>query len=276
MNLSESFWVVVNHEWLWYALPLFGFMLISEYLLFLRQHPEYFSWQDSGVSLGAGAVALGLIFITKTLWLGVFYGLYTHRMFDLGHAPWVWALLFLADDFTYYWFHRLGHQVNILWAGHSTHHSARHYHYATALRQAWLEYFYKYAYWMWLPLVGFDPLMVFSMLTLSQIYGFLLHTEAVGKLGALEEVLSTPSHHRVHHGMQPEYIDRNFGGFLIVWDRLFGTYAVEQQRPRYGITHDPVDDRVLSVGLRGYAKVARQFAKAENARARWAAVFGSP
>ncbi len=276
MTLVEAGLVVVQHEWLWYGMPIFVLSLLAEYGLFLRQRPDRFAWSDSLVSLGAGSVALVLILLTKTLWLGVFYRIYEARLFDLGHAAWVWGLLFLADDFTYYWFHRLGHQVNLLWAGHSTHHSARHYHYATALRQAWLEYFYKYAYWLWLPWIGFEPLMVFAMLSLSQIYGFLLHTEAVGKLGPLEAVLSTPSHHRVHHGMQAEYLDRNFGGFLIIWDRLFGTFAVEQQRPRYGVTDDPVDDRLLSVGLRGYAKVARRWAQARTPQARLAALFGPP
>ncbi|MGJ8670244.1 MAG: sterol desaturase family protein [Oceanococcus sp.] len=276
MSLFESLQIVISHEWLWYGVPLFAFALMSEFLLFLRHQPERFELADSAASLGAGAVALALIVVTKTLWLGVFYQIYDHRVFELGHAAWVWGLLFLADDFTYYWFHRLGHQVNILWAGHSTHHSARHYHYATALRQAWLEYFYKYAYWLWLPLLGFDPLMVFTMLSLSQIYGFMLHTEAVGKFGVLEEVLSTPSHHRVHHGMQSQYLDRNFGGFLIIWDRLFGTYAVEQERPAYGVTDDPIDDRIVSVGLRGYGKVAKRWAAANTLRMRVVAIFGPP
>ncbi len=275
-ELSERLLTVIQHEWLWYGLVLFAACVLIEFLLYLRQRPQAWRQDDSLVSLGVGAVAFVLILLTKTLWLGIFYALYDLRVFDLGHAWWVWLLLFLADDFTYYWFHRLGHRVNILWAGHSTHHSSRYYHYATALRQAWLEYFYKYAYWMWLPLVGFEPLMVFAMLSLSQMYGFLLHTESIGKLGPLEQVLSTPSHHRVHHGMDEKYIDRNFGGFLIVWDRLFGTFQVEHERPNYGVTTDPEDDRLLSVGLRGYARVYRKFAAAASPRERIAALLGPP
>lgn len=276
MSLSQHFTTVVSHEWLWYALPVFVVALAAEYVLFLRHRTSYFTVSDSIASMAVGVVALLLLVVTKSLWLGLFYSIYEYRIFELGSQWWVWCLLFLGDDFTYYWFHRLGHQVNILWAGHSTHHSARHYHFATALRQAWLEYFYKYAYWMWLPLLGFDPLMVFTMLSLSQIYGFFLHTEAVGKLGPLEAVFSTPSHHRAHHGMEKQYVDRNYGGFLIVWDRLFGTFQAETERPTYGVTGDGIDDRVVSVGLRGYLNVYKRFKGASTTRARILALFGAP
>ena len=142
---------------------------------------------------------------------------------------WSWVLLVLGDDLSYYLHHRAGHTVRLLWARHVTHHSSQEYNFAVALRQAWGELATKYVWYAWLPLLGFHPLAILTMAAVSLVYQFFLHTEVVGRLERLGLFLNTPSHHRVHHGSNIRYLDRNHGGMLILWDRLFGTFEPERE-----------------------------------------------
>ncbi|XP_018413232.1 PREDICTED: alkylglycerol monooxygenase isoform X2 [Nanorana parkeri] len=151
-------------------------------------------------------------------------------------STWTWWLTFLGVDFCYYWFHRMAHEVNIIWAGHQTHHSSEHYNLTTALRQSFLQ---KYFSWMFYwPMALFIPPSVFAVhLQFNLLYQFWIHTELINNLGPLELVLNTPSHHRVHHGRNPYCIDSNYGGTLIIWDRMFGTFVAEKDKVVYGLTH---------------------------------------
>jgi alkylglycerol monooxygenase len=144
-----------------------------------------------------------------------------------------WACCFLAVDFAYYWFHRLSHEVNFLWAAHAVHHQSEDYNLAVALRQSTLQPFFSAVVYLPLAVCGFPPLVFFACSGVNTIYQFWLHTQLVGKLGPLESVLVTPSHHRVHHGRNPIYIDRNHGGTFIIWDRLFGTFQREEEEVVY-------------------------------------------
>ena len=145
-------------------------------------------------------------------------------------------LLFFADDFSYYWFHRCSHESRFFWASHVVHHSSTHYNLSTALRQTWVPMTYL-PFWLWLPALGFAPWMVLLAQAWSLIYQFWIHTERIKRLPRpLEAVLNTPSHHRVHHGSNEVYLDRNYAGILIIWDKLFGTYEPEGERVRYGLT----------------------------------------
>jgi sterol desaturase/sphingolipid hydroxylase (fatty acid hydroxylase superfamily) len=147
-----------------------------------------------------------------------------------------WVACFVAVDFSYYWFHRLSHEVNFLWAAHVVHHQSEEYNLSVALRQSTLQPFFFAAFYLPLAACGFPPLVFFTCSAINTIYQFWLHTQLVGRLGPLEAVLVTPSHHRVHHGRNPVYIDRNHGGTFIVWDRLFGTFEREEEEVVYGIT----------------------------------------
>ena len=128
-------------------------------------------------------------------------------------------LAFFADDFSYYWFHRTSHECRFFWASHVVHHSSQRYNLGTALRQTWTGGFFSFVFWLWMPLVGFQPIMIFTMQAFSLLYQFWIHTEVVRHMGVLELVMNTPSHHRVHHATNPQYIDRNHAGILIIWDR---------------------------------------------------------
>jgi sterol desaturase/sphingolipid hydroxylase (fatty acid hydroxylase superfamily) len=153
-----------------------------------------------------------------------------------GGLWWEWLLLFVLEDLCFYCFHRSSHKVSWLWASHVTHHSSKHFNLSVALRQTWTP-FVAIPFWLPLLLLGFDPLMVMTMQMISLFYQLFLHTTAVGSLGPLEYCFNTPMHHRLHHGVNAPYRDKNFGGILIIWDRLFGTFArAEPEEPvRYGI-----------------------------------------
>ena len=167
--------------------------------------------------------------------------LYKYRVFTLDSSKWwVWILLFFADDFSYYWFHRVSHHVNWFWASHVVHHSSQRYNLAAALRQTWTgNATGSFLFWAWMPLVGFHPLLVLVMQQVSLIYQFWIHTETIHKMPAwFELIFNTPSHHRVHHGSDLKYLDKNHAGILIIWDRLFGTFKEEEERPNYGLTRN--------------------------------------
>ncbi|WP_428028540.1 sterol desaturase family protein, partial [Altererythrobacter sp.] len=173
---------------------------------------------------------------------GFYMWLWQFRIFDLGTAWVVVAICFFLDDLRYYWVHRFGHTIRWVWASHVNHHSSQHYNLSTALRQSWTGTF-TFMLVMRAPLIliGFHPLMVLFCGALNLIYQFWIHTEAIVKLPRwFEAVMNTPSHHRVHHGRNARYLDANYAGTFIIWDRLFGTFVPEQadEKVQYGIVHN--------------------------------------
>ncbi len=155
-------------------------------------------------------------------------------MFEL--LVWVWVLCFIGVDFFYYWFHRASHRVAAIWATHVVHHQSEDYNLAVALRQSALQPAFSWAFYLPLAFIGFPPPMFALLLSINVLYQFWIHTKLIGKLGPLEWILNTPSHHRVHHGSDPKYLDKNHAGTLIIWDRMFGTFQEEEEPPTYGIT----------------------------------------
>ncbi|MBV8252465.1 MAG: sterol desaturase family protein [Chitinophaga sp.] len=221
-----------------YAIPGFVLLILLEIIFTSIDNRNKYEPKDaaSSIAMGLGNVFIGIF--TKSVIFGTYTLIYQFRLFELGFAWWVWILCFFADDFSYYWFHRTSHTVRFFWASHVIHHSSEKYNLATALRQTWTGNLTgTFLFWLWMPLVGFHPIMVMSMQAISLIYQFWIHTEVIHRLPApLEYVLNTPSHHRVHHGSDIEYLDRNHGGILIIWDRMFGTFIEEKDRPHYGLT----------------------------------------
>lgn len=190
------------------------------------------------------------------------------QVFQLPHTAWAFALTFIVVDCAYYWYHRLSHQTPFLWALHHTHHSSPWLNLTTAVRLNWLARFVTPLFFTPLVLLGFSPAMVAGSLALGLAFQFFLHTQAIGRLGRFEGLLlNTPSAHRVHHGSNSEYIDKNFGGVFILWDRLFGTYQREEAIVRYGVTtgfigYNPVVVQLKPMWqfLRGEWKPERQIA----------------
>lgn len=247
-----------------YFIPGFiALILLEVYLGYRRKRNIHKDVKDSAASVGMGVGSLILGVGVKTAAYGFFLFLHQFRIFDLGPELWyAWVLLLFADDFSFYWHHRLSHQVRILWAAHVNHHSSVNYNLAVALRQSWTEELYKYFFYMWLPLIGFDPLMVLAMMSFSLIYQFWVHTETIGKLGFLEWFMNTPSHHRVHHASNTRYLDRNHAGIFIIWDRLFGTFEPETEKPRYGLTSNIDTYNLFKIAFHEFGSIRRDVKRA--------------
>jgi len=247
-----------------YFIPGFvGLILLEIYLGYREKRNIHKDIKDSFASVSMGIGSLIIDIGIKTAAFGVMMFLYQFRIFDLGPTLWyAWVLLFFADDFSFYWHHRLSHQVRVLWAAHVNHHSSVNYNLAVALRQSWTELFYKFTFWMWLPIVGFHPIMILTMMSFSLIYQFWVHTETIGKLGPLEWILNTPSHHRVHHASNTRYLDRNHAGTLIIWDRLFGTFEPESEKVKYGLTTNIHTYNLLEIAFHEYRNLFKDMKRA--------------
>ena len=192
------------------------------------------------------------------------------------HDWWTWVVLFLADDFVYYWYHRAHHEVRLLWASHVVHHSSQRYNLSTALRQTWTP-FTVIPFYVPLAAIGIPPWMIFLEQSVSLIYQFWIHTERIGKLPRwFEFVWNTPSHHRVHHGSNPAYLDRNYGGILIIRDRLFGSFEPEGERVRYGLTKNLSTYNPLRVAFHEYAAIWADMVAATRLRDRLAHLTRGP
>jgi sterol desaturase/sphingolipid hydroxylase (fatty acid hydroxylase superfamily) len=223
---------------LYFAIPGFVILLLLEAWYSWKENRHLYHTKDtfSSLAMGIGNVISGLV--SKLVVLGAFVLVYRYRIFTLPFTWWMWVLAFFADDFSYYWFHYVSHNMRWFWASHVVHHSSQRYNLSTALRQTWTGNLTgSFVFWMWMPLLGFHPIVVMLMQQVSLIYQFWIHTEAIDRLPRfMEFIFNTPSHHRVHHGSNLKYLDKNHGGVLIIWDRLFNTFQPEEERPVYGLT----------------------------------------
>lgn len=248
-----------------YAIPAFIILIILELWVSWREQKEWYHRAEAWASIAMGAGSVVINIFTKFMYFVGFTYLYEHlAIVQLGYEWWVWIICFFADDFSFYWHHRLSHQIRILWAAHSNHHSSQDYNLAIALRQSWTEGIYKFIFYAWMPLVGIPPLMVFTMASISLIYQFFLHTQAVGKLGFLEYFFNTPSHHRVHHGTNIKYLDKNHAGVLIIWDKIFGTFQEEQEKAVYGLTKNISTTNPLKIATAEYKEIWKDLKKTKN------------
>jgi sterol desaturase/sphingolipid hydroxylase (fatty acid hydroxylase superfamily) len=220
------------------AVPFFFVLMGVELLVARRRKRAVYRFEDALTDLSCGVTQQIIVLFANGALFGIYLWIYNHaRLVDLGqHSIAAWIVALVGVDFIYYWWHRTSHRVNLLWAAHAVHHQSEDYNLAVALRQAVLTPFTSLPFSLPLALIGIPPLVFVVADSVSTLYQFWIHTELVGRLGPLEAVLNTPSHHRVHHARNPEYIDRNYGAILIIWDRLFGTFAPESTKPVYGIT----------------------------------------
>ena len=221
-----------------YAIPVFIATVIIEVILTVKVKLQEYEYKDAATSIamGLGNVSIGLI--SKTLVLAVFYLVYkSFHIFDIPFVWWSWILILFAEDLVYYWFHRISHENRFFWASHIVHHSSQKYNLSTALRQTWTGSFISFIFWIPLVLIGFHPVMILVQMSISLLYQYWIHTELITKLPKwFECIFNTPSHHRVHHATNPQYLDRNHAGIFIIWDRFFGTFEPEVEKPVYGLT----------------------------------------
>lgn len=260
------------------AIPGFIALLVLEAVLDAIMRRDLYQLKDTAASLamGTGNVLIGLF--TKLMVFGIFTGVHRFAIFKIGYQWWAWLILFFAEDFSYYWFHRTSHQCRLFWASHVVHHSSQRYNLGTALRQTWTGGLMSFVFWLWLPLIGFAPIMVLTMQSISLLYQFWIHTELVRSMGPMESVLNTPSHHRVHHASNARYIDRNHAGTLILWDRLFGSFEPEDMHdpPVYGLTKNINTYNPLRIAFHEWIDIWNDLRRAANWKQRLLSVFGPP
>lgn len=250
------------------AIPFF-FMLIGLELWVARARGrQVYRLPDAFADMGCGILQQTIaLFLGALLLAGYsfFFQHYSLVRFEPGSAM-PWLIAFVAVDFLYYWWHRLSHEVNFLWAVHVVHHQSEDYNLAVALRQAIFSGITIWPFYLPMAFLGVPPVVMASMGALSMLYQFWIHTELIGKLGFLERFLNTPSHHRVHHATNPQYLDKNYAAILIIWDRLFGTFEEEREQPIYGITRPLRSFNPLYAQVAEWVELAREARKAP----RWA------
>ncbi len=236
--------------------------------------------RDARTSILMGTGSLVSSVVLKVIGFFVYVGIYDHvapfHMPNGAHDWWSWIVMVLEVDFLYYWQHRFVHRARVGWAAHQAHHSSEYMNFATALRQKWNPW-WELVFWLPLPFLGVAPWALYFAWGLNLIYQFFVHTELVDRLWTpVELVFNTPSHHRVHHGSDPEYLDKNYAGIPIVWDRLFGTFVAERQRPTYGLTHPVETFNLIRLQYGDYAELWRDVRKADNWRDRIGYLFHPP
>jgi alkylglycerol monooxygenase len=223
-----------------YITPIVLLLLFAEILVSLIGKKGLYTFQDTVANIGTGignqCVNLAVVFLVMK-WYGWLW------QFAPWQVPETWYyafLLLLLQDFIFYWFHRVGHSLNIFWAAHMPHHSSEEFNLSVGVRASFTQRIFQFLFFDWvLVLLGFSPNMVYAVAGVHLLIAYWHHTQLINKLGWVEKVFVTPAHHRVHHGVNPQYLDKNFSEFLIIWDRLFGTYAPEEEEVCYGLTHPP-------------------------------------
>ena len=232
---------------IFYVIPFFIVSMLVEWRLLVHRQREQgeligYTPKDTAASLSMGLGMLAVNAVAKLAALALYLWLFEFRLFDIPFTWWSFAIAFILDDLRYYWYHRIAHRCRWVWAEHVNHHSSQHYNLTTALRQSWTGTFTG-MFTLLIPLVllGFHPNLLAFVAGFNLVYQFWIHTEVIGKMGKpIELIFNTPSHHRVHHATNPRYLDANYAGTLIIWDRMFGTFVEEldEDVPRYGLVHN--------------------------------------
>ena len=270
-----------------FAIPFFLLLLVLEWTAARKlQHLEpadrtpagAYQRRDAWASLSMGLVSVATTSGWKLLALLGYAAIYAYL------APWhlpsdqwyTWVIALIGVDLLFYAYHRTAHRVRLIWATHQAHHSSQYFNFATALRQKWNNSG-EILMWIPLPLIGIPPWMVFASFSVNLIYQFWVHTERIDRLWRpIEFVFNTPSHHRVHHGMDPEYLDKNYAGIFILWDRIFGTYQEELFRPHYGLTKQVDTFNIWTLQTHEYVSIGRDVRAAKRWRDKLGYAFGPP
>lgn len=262
------------------AVPGFVALVLIEMVAARWRDRSRYNARDTltSLSLGLGSTIAGVLTAGAVGATAIWF--WNIRLFDIPYAWWAWPLCFVLDDLAYYWFHRTAHRVRWFWASHVIHHSSQHYNLSTALRQTWTGFIsLGFVFRLPLFLIGFPPAMVFFCAGLNLIYQFWIHTEMVGRMPRwFEAVMNTPSHHRVHHATNPRYLDRNYAGVFIIWDRMFGTYVREEdeEKPRYGIVKNLGSFNLFWAAFHEWIGIAKDVWRAPGLKAKIGYMIAPP
>lgn len=260
-----------------YAVPVFALLIAAEAFLTSRDGRFTYERRDAWTNIFIGFVSVGF-----NLLFGAFIGLIYLAAYEWApykfpaDAWWTWAALFFVDDFAYYWFHRVSHESRLFWNFHVVHHSSEQYNLSVAVRQSWFSGLLHWIFYAPIMLIGFAPWMFAVMHGFNLIYQFWIHTRLIDKLGPLELILNTPSHHRVHHGVNDAYLDKNYAGVLIIWDRIFGSFIEETEAPRYGIIKPIASQNPLWINTHAWKEMYDALKTRPTFASKLKSVFGSP
>ena len=261
-----------------FAVPVFFVLIALDLLATKFQEKESYRFHDAITDLSCGVGSLVTGAGAKLLALGAYAMVWKYgRIFEVSTSSVLgWVGIILGVDFCYYVFHRAGHRMNFIWAGHAVHHQSEDYNLAVALRQSWFIPLVSWVFYVPLAILGFPPAMYLLATTVNTLYQFWIHTEAIESLGPLEWIMNTPSHHRAHHGVNPQYIDKNYAGIFIIWDRMFGTFEPEKDEVVYG-TVDPLASwNPLWANLAKWVEMGELMSRARRFSDKVKLVFGPP
>ncbi len=260
------------------AIPFFALLIAGEALwAHIKGSNEYADRKDTwgNIFLGFMSVVWGALFGLVTGYVYIYFYEIAPYKFP-AEAWWTWAILFFVDDFVYYVFHRVSHESRLFWNFHVVHHSSEHYNLSVAVRQSWFGGLAHWIFYAPIMLLGFAPWMFAVMHGFNLIYQFWIHTRFIKTLGPLEYVLNTPSHHRAHHGVNTPYLDKNYAGVLIIWDRLFGSFVSETEEPRYGIIKPIESYNPLWINTHGWVEMYQAIKRQPSLTGKLKCVFASP
>lgn len=259
--------------------PIYVFLVLGEIILSNWHNRKLYSVGDTIQNLYLMIANMGIDVLMRGITLFVLLSFFDHRLIDWDmHSWYYWTLLFFAEDFIFYWIHRIDHMVRFFWAIHVTHHSSEKYNLTTGFRSSVFQPVYRFIWFIPLVFLGFEPFDIFIMYSITQTYGILVHTKAVNKLGILEYFLVTPSHHRVHHASNVEYLDKNMGMILIIWDKLFGTFQkeIDGLPIEFGLYGKKIDNNPLNVIFHEWASIYRDVRKTEGLKNKWLYITKPP
>jgi len=265
-------------NYLAFAIPAFFLFLYIEYAIALKlkkQHLFKYESSVSNISIGIAERLLNL-FISASFFELFNYIYQNFALFNIPNSWWVWALLILATDFVWYWYHRLGHEVNFFWAAHIVHHQSEEFNLTVSARITTFQALIRSIFWCALPLVGFHPVMVLSILVVHGAYSFFTHTQLIPRVKWLEHILVTPSIHGVHHASDEKYLDKNYGDVFVFWDKIFGTFQREEEAPKYGLTHPIKSYSFLWQHFHYYLEIAEATKRVKGFGKKLSVVFGHP
>ena len=259
------------------SIPIYFALIGIELLIQAIKKYKIYRLNDAitNISCGITQQVTGVFF--KVLSVAAYQFVYENfALFEIAPTWYNLILLFVLVDFFYYWAHRKSHEINLFWGGHVVHHQSEDYNFSVALRQGSFQIIWTFFFYLPIAILGFDTLNFVLMSGLVTVYQFWIHTETIGKLGPIEWIFNTPSHHRVHHGRNPKYIDKNHAGVFIIWDRMFGTFQEEEEKPTYGITKQTASWNPVWVNLQHYVEMAKGFKHMKGFKNKFNYVFNKP
>jgi sterol desaturase/sphingolipid hydroxylase (fatty acid hydroxylase superfamily) len=265
-----------------FSTPVYVIIIGLELLLSHLQHRKLYSWKDTASNVYLMLLNATIDLSFRVIYVAILVHVFNHKLFSWETGVSYWVMLVLAEDFTYYWLHRFDHEVRLFWAVHVTHHSSEHMNFTVGFRSSVFQPLYRFIYFIPLAWLGFKPLDIVFIYSATQIWGIFVHTDLIGKMGWLEYVLVTPSHHRVHHASNPKYLDKNMGMFLIVWDQLFGTFQPElpdeeYQQKKYGLTKPLDKSSPVHLVFHEWLEIRRDLGRRDISwREKWFYLFGPP